>query len=187
MGKRFYRVITKFSDEGFKPLPRKTIYHNDNYIQVVKNLYILIKVPDEIFINLDKKNLIEPQINISGYNIMDYAWSKNVEKQFKEHPYHQEFFKKICSKSKNNKFRIYGIIWSFNNEPICLDERINNELKDIASDITEYYCSMNDKTNIIDIRNEENFRTMIRNYIGSEQFKEYVDNYLNIKQKLKQL
>lgn len=97
---QYFSVVTEFDDSGFKPLPRKKLEHELNIDQLQRNLMSLFKnrVPEETLAKMTD----EEKRNTPGCSIMDYAWTKSVQDQFYNHPYHKRLVDKL---EGNGRFR----------------------------------------------------------------------------------
>ncbi len=182
----FYKVITTFSDNGFSPLSMKTIYHINNFKQVVKNLFILLEVPKDILDNIDKgdydSGIKNSDLIEFGYSITDYAWSNVVEISFKNHPYHIKFSEQMKN-PKTKCFKLYNTEWIFNYEPVNIDKYIQNVGLEINSILFDYYRY--NKSNPLSM--DKDFFNFIKQYFNNINFRKYVNDYLNIKENLKKI
>lgn len=112
--RKYYQKLDKLKPGKFKPLPGKP-GSEEAARQMIRNLWSMFsKKPS------DKKlaAMTDRQKDKTfGCSVMDYAWTKDVQKAFFSHPYH----KRTYAAMKKGVRAPYGM-WALQCAPVCIDK-----------------------------------------------------------------
>jgi hypothetical protein len=90
--KTYYDIVKVFDDSKFKKLPRKG-YCAENNDRMFRNLWGMFKMrySFEQLANISR----DEKCKRYGCSVSDYAWTKEVQDKFYDHPYHKAYIKQM--------------------------------------------------------------------------------------------
>jgi len=112
--KKYLQIVTKLDDTKFKKLPSRGTL-SEKAQQMYENLWSMFdlnKGKNDIDIIIRKL-----ETNINRLNVGDFAWTKEVEEAFYNHPFHKSFAKKL----KSWRGMTWGM-WCLDSHPDKIDE-----------------------------------------------------------------
>lgn len=112
MKRKYVQVIRKMDDSKFQKLPRQG-YCVENNDQLYNNLWSMftLKYSEYEMRKMDGKKLC----STPGCCVADYAWTREVEEAFYNHPLHVKYIKLI------RKRNVFGW-WCLQCEPSSVEE-----------------------------------------------------------------
>ena len=92
MDKEYYQIVTELDDSEFRELPR----NKHDALQIVyDNVWSMFDKPYDCE---TRKKMIREGKQEFGLSVSDYAWTKEVQDAFENHPFHKKFIKNNSTK-----------------------------------------------------------------------------------------
>lgn len=102
------QIVTELDDSKFKELPRN---RNDAIQQLYENLWSMFDLPYDKETRIE---LLKASSREFGLSVNNYAWTKEVEDSFENHPFHKKFIEN--NSQSYNWFRVDAYPASYNDE-----------------------------------------------------------------------